>query len=98
MSGSELENGRVWVLVSILETKYRQVELFVLPIYEYRNFATFAIGTFKNWINGLTTPYFSDKYGSHKLLPHLYTLLDLTQTLTRLGYIILDTLPVGNII
>ena len=55
---------------------------------------------------------FSNKYGSHKLLLHLYTLLDLTQTLTRLKYgsmyIInifiqfenihnLETLPLGNI-
>ena len=46
--GQSLKNGRVWVLVSILETKYRQVELFVLPIYEYQNFANFAIGTFEN--------------------------------------------------
>ena len=54
--GQSLKNGRFWVLVSILKTQYRQVELFVLPIYEYQNFATFAIETFKNWINGLTTP------------------------------------------
>ena len=52
--GQSLKNGRFWVLVSILETQYRQNDLFVLPIYEYQNFATFTFGTFKNWINGLT--------------------------------------------
>ena len=31
----------------------RYIKTYILPIYEYQNFATFAIGTFKNWINGL---------------------------------------------
>ena len=69
--GQSLKNGRFWVLVSILETQYRQVELFVLPIYEYQNFATFTIGTFKNWINGLTTP--SVKNTVHTNCYHTYT-------------------------
>ena len=54
--GQSLKNGRFWVLVSILEIQYRQVDIFVLPIDEHLSFATFAFGTIKNLINDLTTP------------------------------------------
>ena len=56
VSGPELENGRFWVLVSLLKTQYRQVDIFVLPIDEHQSFATFTFGTIKNLINDLTTP------------------------------------------
>ena len=54
--GRSLKNGRFWVLVSLLKTQYRQVDIFVLPIDEHQSFATFAFGTIKNLINDLTTP------------------------------------------
>ena len=49
--GQSLKNGRFWVLVSILEIQYRQVDIFVLPIDEHQNFATFAFGTIKNLLH-----------------------------------------------